>query len=196
MGQVCSGDRKGGKDKMDSLAFQKKTIDERRSIVEYNGTNGDNSYDDMNRMPDGDTEKMTNSDEEFLTELNRQHMDQYRRRKSVTKLILKKAVNDAEETAAAILRRESIKGIGNNQDIKNNNNDRQSIVSNMSNDMYNMNIDDDDDNDIDLNIQRSEAFIGDISLRSFTLSEKIEYISLWQISQLYSFIFLTGIWHL
>ena len=40
------------------------------------------------------------------------------------------------------------------------------------------------------------AFIGDISLRSFTLSEKIEYISLWQISQLYSFIFLTGILHL
>ena len=86
MGQVCSGDRKGGKDKMDSLAFHKKNIDERRSIVEYNGTNGDNSYDDMNRMPDGDTEKMTASDEEFLTELNRQHMDQYRRRKSVTKI--------------------------------------------------------------------------------------------------------------
>ena len=52
MGQVCSGDRKGGKDKMDSLAFHKQTIDERRSIVEYNGTNGNSSYDDMNRMPD------------------------------------------------------------------------------------------------------------------------------------------------
>ena len=39
------------------------------------------------------------------------------------------------------------------------------------------------------------AFIKDIFLRLFTLSEEIEYILLQQICLLYSFIFFTGIWH-
>ena len=105
MGQVCSGDRKAGVDKLDPLTHGRKTLDGQRTIVEYDSPFQSPSP----TLPSSpETEKMTNSDEEFIMELNRQHMDQYRRRKSVTKLVIEEAVNNAEKVAASILRRESI----------------------------------------------------------------------------------------
>ena len=105
MGQVCSGDRKAGVDKLDPLTHGRKTLDGQRTIVEYDSPFQSPSP----TLPSSpETEKMTNSDEEFIMELNRQHMDQYRRRKSVTKLVIEEAVNNAEKVAASVLRRESI----------------------------------------------------------------------------------------
>ena len=104
-GASVRGDRKAGVDKLDPLTYGRKPLDGRRPL---SSTTVRFKVQSPALPSSPETEKMTNSDEEFIMELNRQHMDQYRRRKSVTKLVIEEAVNNAEKVAASVLRRESI----------------------------------------------------------------------------------------
>ena len=162
MGQVCSGDRKAGVDKLDPLTYGRKTLDGQRTIVEYDSPFQSPPSPALPSSPE--TEKMTNSDEEFIMELNRQHMDQYRRRKSVTKLVIEEAVNNAEKVAASVLRRESIQSASRNdqQEETNSRNGRQQEKDGRTDQQEETNgskSDRLDDNlNVDIETQRSLAF--------------------------------------
>eukprot|EP00944_MAST-04C_sp_MAST-4C-sp1_P004506 g4506.t1 len=162
MGQVCSGDRKAGVDKLDPLTYGRKPLDGQRTIVEYDSPFQSPPSPALPSSPE--TEKMTNSDEEFIMELNRQHMDQYRRRKSVTKLVIEEAVNNAEKVAASVLRRESIQSASRNdqQEETNSRNGRQQEKDGRTDQQEETNGSNsnrlDDNLNVDIQTQRSLAF--------------------------------------
>ena len=166
---MCSGDRKAGVDKLDPLTYGRKTLDGQRTVVEYDSP-FQNPSPALPNSPE--TEKMTNSDEEFIMELNRQHMDQYKRRKSVTKLVIEEAVNNAEKVAASILRRESIQnssGADRQEETSGRTSQQQELTGSNNNRS-------DPSLETDVQIQRSLAFasisspLNDESIEAATLN--------------------------